>query len=136
MQACRFTPSPTALPSGMLGHMPPIDRLRPICLALPDATERETWEAPNFRVREKIFAMVSHRDGRPAVWLKAPPGSQRILVTTDPARFFAPPYLGPKGWVAMWLDQKPDWAEVESLVRRSYRLVAPKRLAARIDAPG
>jgi predicted DNA-binding protein (MmcQ/YjbR family) len=63
-----------------------------------------------------------------AVWCKAPPGAQQVLVGSDADRFFAPPYLGPKGWIGMRLHPGPDWAEVTELVRRSYRLVAPKRL--------
>lgn len=104
-------------------------RLRALCLALPEAEERETWAVPTFRVRGKIFAMAQGRGQALAVWCKAPPGAQQVLVGADPARFFAPPYLGPKGWVGMRLHPKPDWAEVAVLVGRSYRLVAPKRLA-------
>src|SRR5689334_22548888 len=105
-----------------------LDRLRAICLVLPEAVERETWQVPTFRVREKIFAMSVGRDGRPAIWCKAPPGSQAILVGADPGRFFVPPYVGPKGWVGMHLDRRVSWREVTGLVRRSYCLTAPKRL--------
>ena len=110
-----------------------IDRLRAICLALPEALEQETWGDPTFRVRGKIFAMVKRGDGRISLWCKAPPGSQLILIGADPDRFFAPPYVGPKGWIGMRLDDEPDWAEVDGLVRRSYRLIAPRRLAASVD---
>lgn len=109
--------------------MTAIERLRRICLALPEAAERETWERPTFRVRDKIFAMPREREGRLAVWVKAPKGSQAVLLAADPIRFFAPPYVGPKGWVGMMLEPRPDWDEVASLVARSYRLVAPRRLA-------
>jgi predicted DNA-binding protein (MmcQ/YjbR family) len=112
------------------GEQRPSDRLRAICLALPEAEERETWGAPTYRVRDRIFAMERGDDGRASLWCKAPPGSQEVLVGADPDRFFAPPYVGPKGWIGVRLDDGPDWAEVEALVRRSYRLVAPRRLAA------
>jgi predicted DNA-binding protein (MmcQ/YjbR family) len=108
-------------------------RLRRICLALPEAAEKETWGDPTFRVRDRIFAMVKRGDGRISLWCKAPPGSQAVLVGADPARFFVPPYVGGKGWVGMRLDRGPDWAEAALLVRRSYRLIAPKRLAALAD---
>ena len=111
---------------------PPVDRLRAICLALPEATEKEAWGDPTFRVRDKIFAMLKQGDGRPSLWCKAPPGSQMVLVGADPGRFYVPPYVGHKGWVGMRLDRKPDWHEVAELVRRSYRLTAPKRLAAQM----
>jgi len=105
-------------------------RLRAICLALPEAAERPMRRGPTYRVSDKIFAMDRRGDGRLSVWCKAPAGSQAILVGADPSRFFVPPYVGPKGWVGMRLDEGPDWDEVLIVIRRSYRLVAPKRLAA------
>jgi predicted DNA-binding protein (MmcQ/YjbR family) len=111
----------------------PIDRLRAICLALPEASEKEAWGDPTFRVRGKIFAMEKRGDGRISVWLKAPEGSQLVLLGADPKRFFVPPYVGHKGWIGVRLDSKPDWDEIASLVRRSYRLIAPKKLAALIE---
>ncbi len=111
----------------------PIARLRRICLALPDAEEIETWETPTFRVRGKIFALVGGLGEQPAVWLKAPPGSQELLLAVDPARFFRPPYLGHKGWIGVVLAGRVDWEELRALVRRSFSLVAPRRIAARLD---
>lgn len=111
----------------------PADRLRAICLALPEAMEKEAWGDPTFRVRDRIFAMFKQGDGRPSLWCKALPGSQTVLVGADPERFFVPPYVGHRGWVGMRLDRGPDWNEVAELVRRSYRLTAPKRLAGRLD---
>ena len=111
----------------------PIDRLRAICLALPEAVEQQAWGDPTFRVRDKIFAMEKRGDGRMSLWCKAPPGSQMVLVGADPERFFVPPYVGQKGWVGVRLDRNPDWDEVAVLVRRSYRLIAPKSLAAMVD---
>jgi predicted DNA-binding protein (MmcQ/YjbR family) len=108
-----------------------IDRLRKICLALPEAEERETWDQPTFRVRGKIFAIAGRHDGVASLTCKAPRGSQEVLVGADPERFFIPPYVGPKGWIGMRLDRRPDWREVAEVVRRSYVLVAPKRLADR-----
>ena len=111
------------------GDEDPADRLRAICLALPEACERETWGDPTWRVRDRIFAMVKRGDGRLSLWCKAPPGSQEILVGADPDRFFVPPYVGPKGWIGIRLDDGPDWDEVAGLIRRSHRLIAPQRLA-------
>ena len=71
-----------------------------------------------------------HGGGRPALWCKAAPGNQALMVRAEPDRYFVPPYVGPSGWVGVWLDRSPDWAEVNGLLRDSYRLVAPKKLAA------
>ena len=114
----------------------PIDHLRAICLALPEAEEKEAWGDPTFRVRDKIFAMAKSGDDRVSLWCKAELGSQIVLVGADPDRFFVPPYVGHKGWVGMRLDNNPDWEEAAELVKRSYRLIAPKRLAVLPAAAG
>lgn len=111
----------------------PTTRLRAICLALPEASEKEAWGDPTFRIRDKIFAMEKRGDGRVSLWCKAPDGSQMVLVGADPKRFFVPPYVGHKGWIGMRLDRRPDWDEVAVLVRRSYRLIAPKKLAISVE---
>lgn len=108
-----------------------LSRLRAACLALPEAEERETWGVATWRVRDRIFCMWSTTDAaEPAMWCKAPPGLQGMLVEAAPDRFFVPPYVGSKGWIGMILRPATDWAEVEALVRRSWRMTAPKRLAA------
>ncbi len=119
--------------------MNPLPRLRKLCLALPEAHEVEAWGEPTFRVRNKLFAMYAaannhHGAGRPAVWCKAAPGNQSLMVSAAPKRFFVPPYVGPSGWVGVWLDRGVDWRELTGLLRDSYRLVAPKRLASRLEA--
>jgi len=113
----------------------PVDRLRAICLALPEATEKLAWGEPTWRVRGKLFAQLDdHHHGADhlAVWLPAPLGEQEAMVFTDPVRFFRPPYVGGRGWVGVRLDRKPDWALVARLVAQAYRQVAP-RLRAAID---
>ena len=106
-------------------------RLRAICLALPEAAEQETWGVPTWRLRQRIFCMWNPmEDGTAALWCKAPCGVQEMLVEADPARFFRPPYVGPKGWIGLSLAGRVDWDEVAALVRRSWRMTAGKRLAA------
>jgi hypothetical protein len=104
-------------------------RLRAICLALPEAEEIETWDAPTWRVRNRIFCMW-REEGGAALWCKAPRGVQEMLVEADPARFFRPPYVGPKGWIGLRLSGRVDWEEVAALVARSWTMTAPRRLAA------
>ena len=111
----------------------PLDHLRAICLALPEATEQGGVGDPSFKVRDKIFAMQHRFDDRPSMWCKAPPGAQDILVNSNPERFFVPPYVGHHGWVGVWLDVEIDWDEVADLVEESYRMTAPKRLLAMLD---
>lgn len=111
----------------------PLERLRAICLALPDATEKIAWGEPTFRAYGKMFAMFTdnhHGDGRVAVWCKVPAGVQEILVAADPVRFFVPPYVGHNGWVGVRLDVKVDWDELAGIVADGYQMVAAKRPAA------
>ncbi|HEX2202585.1 MAG TPA: MmcQ/YjbR family DNA-binding protein [Longimicrobium sp.] len=109
-----------------------LERVRRICLALPEATEQEAWGEPTWRVKKKIFAMFAnnhHRDGHIAVWCNAPLGVQEMLVRSAPEKFFVPPYVGVKGWIGIDLDHADD-AEVEAQVVQSYCMVAPKKLQA------
>jgi len=107
-------------------------RLRRICLALPEAIERETWGEATFRVREKIFAM-GHEGEKPAATCKARPGVQEMLVSADPVRFYVPPYTGHNGWVGIHMTVPVDWDELEDLITESYRMTAPKRLSAALE---
>ena len=113
-------------------------RLRKLCLALPQAHEVTAWGEPTFRVRNKMFATYAsaathHGNGRPSVWCKAAPENQALMVRAAPGRFFVPPYVGPSGWIGVWLDRGPDWRELSGLLRDGFRLVAPKRLIALLD---
>jgi hypothetical protein len=116
----------------------PIGRLRTLCLALPEAHEAEAWGEPTFRVRNKLFAMYAHADnhhgaGHHAVWVKATPIDQSLLVRAEPERYFVPPYVGVKGWIGVRLDGKPDWKALAQLLRDAYRLTAPKTLIAKLQ---
>jgi predicted DNA-binding protein (MmcQ/YjbR family) len=118
----------------------PLVRLRKLCLSLPDAHEVAAWGEPTFRVRNRMFAMYARADnhhgaGRPSVWCKAAPGNQGLMVRASPSRFFVPPYVGPSGWIGVYLDRSPDWTEVAALLDDSWRLVAPKRLVTRRADP-
>jgi hypothetical protein len=115
--------------------MEPLDRLRGLCLDLPEATEQETWGQATFRVREKIFAVGGTDDSSAKVSCKAKAGLQAALVQGDPARFFVPPYFGPKGWVGVRLNDNTDWDELADLIEESHRMTAPKRVAALLDQP-
>ncbi|HEY2562456.1 MAG TPA: MmcQ/YjbR family DNA-binding protein [Acidimicrobiales bacterium] len=118
--------------SGSPSEPESIEQLRSICLQLPEAEERPFGghSAPSFRVRDKLFVMVG--EDREYMTCKAPPGVQQMLVASDPARFFVPKYVGSKGWVGIRLDVDPDWAEIAEIAEDSYRMIAPKRLVARL----
>ena len=115
-----------------------LSRLRKVCLALPEAHEVEAWGAPTFRVRNKLFAMYAsaeshHGDGRAAVWCKSTYLNQDLLIRSDPGRFFSPPYVGPSGWIGVWLDRKTDWDVLKGILADGYRLIAPKRLLTQLS---
>jgi len=116
-----------------------IDRIRKICLALPEVTERPSHGAPTFFVKGKTFLTLwadGHHDHTfPHLWCAAPPGAQEALIADDPDRIFRPPYVGHRGWIGVRLDGKPDWAQVEDLCEDAYRVVAPPRLVVTLDEP-
>ena len=109
-----------------------LDRIRRLCLALPEAQEIETWGEPTMRVRSKIFCFPSDR----GLVVKADRDELAALLG-DP-RFRPAPYLARGGWVAMTFapDEPVDWDEIDELVRTSYCLIAPKKLATLVMPPG
>ncbi len=114
-----------------------IDRVRAICLDLPEATERLSHGSPTFFVRKApsfvMFMDDHHGDGRLALWCAAAPGVQESLIEADPEQFFRPAYVGPRGWIGVRLDRDPDWDEVAVLIEDAYRAVAPAKLIALLD---
>jgi phosphoribosylglycinamide formyltransferase-1 len=113
---------------------PRLARVTKICLALPEAArELMGGRHAGFRVRKKVFAYFlndHHGDGIVSICARVLPGDNTALIAAQPERFYMPAYIGPRGWVALRLDRgKVDWKEVAELVKTSYQLVAPKRIA-------
>ena len=107
-------------------------KLREICLAFPETSERLSHGAPTFFVREKrAFLMVltdHHGDGRFAIWCAAPDGIQQLLVEADAEKYFVPPYVGHRGWLGVRLDRglaALDWDELAGIAEDAYAEVAP-----------
>lgn len=114
----------------------PLHRLRELCLALPETTERLSHGEPTWFVRDrKVFVTYAdhHHNDRLGFWCAAPPGAQEALVGSDPTRYFRPPYVGGRGWLGVYLDVEVDWAGIAELVTDAYRMVAPKRLVGVLD---
>ncbi len=107
--------------------------MRETCLWLPEAEEFLAHGSPNFRVRGKTFATYAlnhHGDGRVALWLNAPPGSQEMHVRAEPRHFFVPAYVGHRGWLGVALDKGISWTRVVALVREAFEKTAPQHLCA------
>src|SRR5690348_13168521 len=109
-------------------------RVRAICGAFPEVSERPSHGAPTWFVRDKKAFVTFWVDGHhnleiPHLWCPAPPGGQEELVAEAPDRFFRPPYVGGRGWVGGRMDGRVDWAEVAEVCADAYRTIAPKRLA-------
>lgn len=108
----------------------PIEKLREVCLAMPEVVEKEAWGEATFRVRGKMFAMTDnnhHDSGHVAVWCMAPPLAQAMLVESNPDVFFVPPYVGHKGWVGVRLDRKLDWKQIAQVLSDAHREATTKR---------
>jgi hypothetical protein len=131
LATCRTTQNPMS--------NKPIDRVRRICLALPEATEKPSHGEPTFFVKKKVFTMFAnnhHNDGHVAVWIPAPPGLQAALIEAEPDKFYKPPYVGVKGWIGVELAQVSD-DELASYIREAWKLIAPPKLHAALpDATG
>ena len=115
----------------------PVGRVRKICLALPEVTERLSHGAPTWFVRDrKTFATAwdnHHGDQRLGLICAAPPGVQPQLVDEEPDRFYVPAYVGHRGWIGVRLDREPDWDEIAQILLDAYVCVAPAKLVAMLE---
>jgi hypothetical protein len=105
----------------------PVERLRRLCLALPDTTERLSHGEPTWFVRDKkVFVTFAnhHHDDRIAFWCAAPAGAQEAMIESNPVRFFRPPYVGHRGWLGVRVDVDVDWDEIARIVGDAYAMSA------------
>ena len=108
-----------------------VRRLRTLCLALPETTERNSWGHPNFRAGARTFATFEIVKGRPSMAFRLPPADVGRLLQRK--GFFDTPY-GRGQWVSVWVDGRVDWTMVNDLVGRSYRTVALKRMLKALES--
>ncbi|MHC4875045.1 MAG: DUF1801 domain-containing protein [Planctomycetota bacterium] len=109
-----------------------LERLRGIALALPNTKETLTWGKPHFRVGEKIFCGCGEQHGCAKLGLKAEQNEAPVLMKLP--GIVKAPYSRPNdGWIQIDPAEFDDWDEIERLVIGSFRLIAPKKVAALLD---
>lgn len=112
-----------------------IERVRKICLALPESSEKVSHGEPTWFVKKKVFCIFAnnhHGDGHVAVWVPAPSGVQAALIEAEPAVFFRPPYVGGKGWVGIEL-RKVKVGALKGHIEQAWKLVAPAKVVAAFE---
>ena len=109
---------------------PIVEKLRRLCLAFPEASESSSWGHPNFRAGKRTFATFEIISGRPSIAFRLDGRDVNPLLLKK--NFFTTPY-GQGRWVSVWADGRVDWPFVASLIDRSYRTVATKRMIMVLD---
>jgi hypothetical protein len=113
-----------------------LERVRHICSALPETSERLSHGEPTFFVRGKVYVMFAdnhHNDGHVAIWIPVPPGFQQVLIGAEPETYFKPPYVGVRGWVGIELARISD-RDLTFHIQTAWELIAPPSLVARTKA--
>lgn len=120
---------------------PFLERVRRLASELPNADEKVSHGRPAFFTK-KVFAYYGGSLKVDGEWIEHPHSvvvqpdeSDRRALLGD-ARTFVPAYLGPSGWIGVDLDDDTDWSEVAELLDASFRLTAPARDVAELDARG
>jgi hypothetical protein len=131
------------------GDVPPelLDRLRPVCLGLPETYEEPAWVGIRWRVRKRTFAHVLTVEPDHQVVYARAAGTDRpvcVLTFRSPDEEIGALVTGghpffKAGWgtdvVGMVLEAGVDWGEVAELLTESYCVLAPKRLVAQVNRP-
>lgn len=108
-----------------------VDKLRAICLALPEVTETTQFGYPAWRAGRRTFATAHHHHDRLELqfWVG---GEAQSQLTLDP-RFRVPPYIGHNGWISVDVEDGVLAGELEQLALDSYRHFALKRMQKALD---
>ena len=120
---------------------PVLERVRRLAAELPNAGEKVSHGRPAFFTK-KVFAYYGGSLKVDGTWIEHPhavvvrPDESDRRALLDDDRTFVPAYLGPSGWIGLDLDDDTDWSEVAELLDASFRLTAPARDVAELDARG
>jgi len=119
-----------------------VERVRTLCLALPEVTVRIDYSlvrtrstAQSFDIRRRSFCLLVAREGPagqpvPLLVLRAGPEERKALLSLG-YPFFAP--RAGRDRIGVLLTDDTDWEEIRELVIESYRVLAPKKLTALLD---
>lgn len=130
------TDEPVEIPQAIL------DRVRAMCLALPEVTVRVDYSrtrarstAYSFDIRRRSFCLLVAREGATGkpfslLILRATEGEREALLSMGHP-FFAP--SAGRDRIGVVLTRRANWEEITDLVIESYRVLAPKKLIALLD---
>jgi predicted DNA-binding protein (MmcQ/YjbR family) len=107
-----------------------LQKFRDLCLSLPETSEVGSWGHPNFRAGKRTFATFEWIGDRPSIAFRLNTTDINLLLRRN--EFFVTPY-GRGQWVSIWADAPLDWRFVGDLLRRSYRVVALKRMISALE---
>ena len=135
----RGSPRRPSKPSRSKGGLRELSRaLRAFALSLPGATEDFPWGERVAKVNGKVFVFLGLDPvpgGEMGFSVKLPDSAEEALELpfTAPTGYG----LGKSGWVTAKFGEKeaPPRAILESWILESYRAIAPKKIAARLDRP-
>ena len=119
-----------------------VERIRTLCLALPEVTVRADSSltaarstAHSFDIRRRSFCLLvaledSTGNPVPLRVLRVGPDEREALLS------IGHPFVASRAGrdrIVVVLTDDTDWKEIRELVTESYRILAPKKLAALLD---
>lgn len=118
---------------------PILHRFRELAFSFPGVAEKIAHGRPVFFTK-KVFAHYSMSNKVDGEWTQHPqsvclllPEEERLAVRELPF-CWVPGYIGPSGWLGFDLDADTDWEQLAEWTDDSYRMTAPKKLIAELDA--
>lgn len=104
-----------------------LEKLRTICLAMPDAVEVIDGFGHNtFKVNGKSFVISGEGEKGFSLSFKSDRETQALLL--QKGYFYKTPYIGQHGWVSILNPAEENWDELTDLIQEAYLRAAPKRL--------
>ena len=109
-------------------------RLRAVCRALPESYEEPAWIGVRWRIRQRTIAHAYTRDPEGECVMTFRAAAEEMIALVQSGHPFSRADWGDNVLRMIFTDDV-DWTEVAELLTESYRIMAPKRLAALVDRP-
>lgn len=124
------------MPGSIVAVVDPVrTRLLEFALSLPEAVEDHPWDETVAKVRKRVFVFFGGDPTRNRITVKLVEshGHALSIAGAEPTGYG----LGKSGWVTVPVDADGvDHGLLSDWIEESYRIVAPKRLVAELDAAG
>jgi predicted DNA-binding protein (MmcQ/YjbR family) len=98
---------------------PVYERVRALCLSLPNTMEASAWGHPNFRTKKRMYVALESHEGRPSIAIRLV--ADKVKELCAGGKYFSTRY-GKGQWVSTYADKRLNWVLLKHLIQQAHSL--------------